>query len=256
MRLTGTNKNFGVALRYCYDRFGQVETKDAAGCTSFGPAVGWVYGNGRTLSRSHDLDYRAQTIQDNASGGLSLHCGYDAAGQLTELKDGLQSAFLARYDYDNLGRLTVLRDGPTATAIETYTYDATGHRTSLLHGVTTTNLTYPSTSHRLTSVGGQARTYDGAGNTVSIDGGAKEYDYTDLDRLTQVRQGGTVMRSYQYNALGERVKATHPVTSASTHTTTSRVNGWATTTTTVSRCSKRSGWTAYRWVCWWAPMRP
>ncbi len=26
-RLTGTNRIFGAALRYCYDRFGQVETK-------------------------------------------------------------------------------------------------------------------------------------------------------------------------------------------------------------------------------------
>ncbi|MEG3790981.1 DUF6531 domain-containing protein, partial [Lysobacter sp. CCNWLW3] len=106
-RLTGINKNFGAALRYCYDRFGQVETKmqivggrffmvnysytaagdlktvnypdgavvdyvrnaqgritevgvtpnggsrtvllNQAGYAPFGPATGWVYGNGRTL---------------------------------------------------------------------------------------------------------------------------------------------------------------------------------------------------------------
>ncbi|KRA76502.1 hypothetical protein ASD78_02355 [Lysobacter sp. Root667] len=66
------------------------------------------------------MDYRAQTIQDNASGGLSLHYGYDAAGQRTELKGGLQSAFLSRYDYDNLGCLTILRDD-SGIPIETYT---------------------------------------------------------------------------------------------------------------------------------------
>ncbi|MEG3791245.1 RHS repeat-associated core domain-containing protein [Lysobacter sp. CCNWLW3] len=192
----------------------------------FGPARGWNYGNGRSLLRDHDLDYRPKTILDGASGGLSLHYGYDAAGQLTELKDGLQSAFLARYDYDNLGRLTILRDGPSSTPIETYAYDATGNRTSLVHGVTTTSFTYPGNSHRLASVGGQARTYDGAGNTVSIDGGAKEYDYTDLDRLTQVRQGSTVLRSYQYNALGERVQSTHPATGASTHAVYDESGQW------------------------------
>ncbi|WP_235567553.1 RHS repeat domain-containing protein, partial [Lysobacter sp. Root76] len=85
-----------------------------------------------------------------------MHYGYDAAGQLTELKDGLQSAFLSRYDYDNLGRLTILRDS-SGIPIETYTYDATGNRTSLLHGGITTAFTYPGSSHRLSSAGGIAR---------------------------------------------------------------------------------------------------
>ena len=127
----------------------------------FGLAVGWVYGNGRTLSRQHDLDYRPATIQDNASGGPSLHYGYDAAGQLTELQDGLQSAFLARYDYDNLGRLTILRDGPSGTPIETYTYDATGNRTSLLHGGVTTNIA-------VTYLGGYNARYQISGSALHV----------------------------------------------------------------------------------------
>ncbi|KQZ59136.1 hypothetical protein ASD53_06035 [Lysobacter sp. Root559] len=268
-RLTGTNRTFGAAQRYCYDRFGQVETKmqivggrffmvnyaytaagdlksinypdgavvdyvrnavgritevgvtpnggsrvvllNQAGYAPFGPAVGWTYGNGRALSRSHDLDYRAQTIQDNASGGLSLYYGYDAAGQLTQLKDGLQSATLSGYDYDNLGRLTILRDG-SGIPIETYTYDATGNRTSLLHGGITTAFTYPSTSHRLSSAGGVARTYDGVGNTTSIGGAGNQLHYGEDDRLRAVQQGSTIVRSYTYNALGERVASSIPGT--------------------------------------------
>lgn len=267
-RMTGTNKNFGAAMRYCYDRFGQVETKmqivggrffmvdytytaagdvksisypdgavvdyvrnaqgritevgvtpnggsrtvllNQAGYAPFGPAVGWVYGNGRTLARQHDLDYRPATIQDNASGGLSLHYGYDAAGQLSELKDGLQSAFLARYDYDNLGRLTILRDGLSSIPIETYTYDATGNRTSLLHGGITTNFAYPGSNHRLSSVGSVARSYDGVGNTTAIGGALKQFNYAEDDRMNSVSQNGTMLRSYAYNALGERVLSTIP----------------------------------------------
>ena len=181
-----------------------------AGYAPFGPATGWVYGNGRTLSRSHTRNYQAETIQDNASGGLSLHYGYDAAGQLTELKDGLQSAFLARYDYDNLGRLTILRDGPSSTPIETYTYDATGNRTSLLHGGITTSFTYPGSNHRLSSAGGIARSYDGVGNTTAIGGTAKQFNYGEDDRMNSVSQNGTMLRSYAYNALGERVLSTIP----------------------------------------------
>ncbi|WP_161786079.1 DUF6531 domain-containing protein [Lysobacter antibioticus] len=64
----------------------------------FGPIAGWAYGNGRSLARTYDQDYRAKTILDSAAGGLSLAYGYNEVGELTELKDGLQSAFLAKYD--------------------------------------------------------------------------------------------------------------------------------------------------------------
>ncbi|WP_231118116.1 RHS repeat-associated core domain-containing protein [Lysobacter silvisoli] len=156
------------------------------------------------------MDYRPSTVYDSATGGLSLHYGYDTAGQLTQLKDGAQSAFLARYDYDNLGRLTVLRDGPSNTPIETYGYDATGNRTSLLHSGVTTSFTYPSTSHRLSSAGGVARTYDGVGNTLTIGGTTKQFNYGEDDRMRSLQVGGTVVRGYAYNALGERVLSTVP----------------------------------------------
>ena len=175
-----------------------------------GPGPGLGLRQRPSLARSHDLDYRPSTVYDSATGGLSLHYGYDAAGQLTQLKDGLQSAFLARYDYDNLGRLTVLRDGPSNTPIETYDYDATGNRTSLLHSGVTTSFTYPSTSHRLSSAGGVARTYDGVGNTLTIGGTAKQFNYGEDDRMRSLQVGGTVVRGYAYNALGERVLSTVP----------------------------------------------
>ncbi|WP_186442640.1 RHS repeat-associated core domain-containing protein [Lysobacter antibioticus] len=177
------------------------------GYLPFGPATGWTYGNGRSLSRTYDLDYRAKTIFDPAAGGLSLGYGYNEVGELTELKDGLQSAFLAKYDYDALGRLKITRDGPTGTPLETYGYDATGNRTSLLRAGTTTTYTYPATSHRLTDVGGIARGYDAVGNTTSIGGAAKEFVYNANDRMSQVKLGGVVARSYRYNAKGERVAA-------------------------------------------------
>ncbi|MEI2456388.1 RHS repeat-associated core domain-containing protein [Lysobacter firmicutimachus] len=179
------------------------------GYLPFGPATGWTYGNGRSLSRTYDLDYRAKTVFDPAAGGLSLAYGYNEAGELTELKDGLQSAFLAKYDYDALGRLKITRDGPTGTPLETYGYDATGNRTSLLRAGTTTTYSYPATSHRLSDVGGIARGYDAVGNTTSIGGAAKEFVYNANDRMSQVKLGGVVARSYRYNAIGERVAATN-----------------------------------------------
>lgn len=171
-----------------------------------GPVSGWTYGNGRTLSRTYDLDYRAKTVQDSASGGLSLGYGYNTVGELTELKDGLLSTSQAKYDYDTLGRLTFTRDG-SSNPLETYTYDETGNRKSLLHGGITDTYVYPATSHRLSSVGGVARGYDAVGSTVSIGGTAKEFVYDANDRLSQFKQAGVVKASYRYNAIGERVAA-------------------------------------------------
>jgi RHS repeat-associated protein len=171
----------------------------------FGPVAGWTYGNGRSLARTYDQDYRAKTILDSAAGGLSLSYDYNEVGEMTQLKDGLQSAALAQYDYDTLGRLKVTRDGPTGTPLETYGYDATGNRTSLLHAGITTGYSYPSTSHRLSNVGGVSRSFDAAGNTTSIGGTAREFVYNANDRMSQVKQAGVVKASYRYNAKGERV---------------------------------------------------
>ncbi|MGJ7903156.1 RHS repeat-associated core domain-containing protein [Lysobacter sp. 1R34A] len=182
----------------------------------FGPATGWTYGNGRNLARTYDQDYRAKTILDSATGGLSLAYGYNEVGELTELKDGLQSAFLAKYDYDTLGRLKITRDGPTGTPLETYGYDATGNRSSLLHGGITTNYTYPTTSHRLSNVGGVSRGFDAVGNTTSIGGTAREFVYNANDRMSQVKQAGVVKASCRYNARGERVSRADNATGAIT----------------------------------------
>ncbi|ALN60824.1 Rhs family protein [Lysobacter enzymogenes] len=176
----------------------------------FGPVTSWTYGNGRTLTRTYDLDYRPKTVFDAASGGLSLGYGYNSAGELTELKDGLQSASLAGYEYDTLGRLTKTLDG--VTPLETYTYDKTGNRKSLLRGGITDTYVYPAASHRLSSVAGVARGYDTSGNTTSIGAAAKEFVYNANDRLSQFKQAGVTKASYRYNANGERVATTGATT--------------------------------------------
>ena len=191
----------------------------------FGPVNGWAYGNGRTLSRSYDLDYRAKTVFDAGNGGLSLSYGYNTVGDLTELKDGLQSTVQAKYDYDTLGRLTFTRDG-TSNPVETYTYDKTGNRKSLLHGGITDTYTYPGNSHRLTAAAGVARTYDAVGNTTSIGGTAREFVYDANDRLSQAKQNGIVKASYRYNALGERVSVANAAGTVETYTLYDESGNW------------------------------
>ena len=182
---------------------------NSASYKPFGPVAGWIYGNGRSLQRTYDQDYRAKSILDAAAGGLSLYYGYNEIGELTEIKDGLQSESLAKYDYDALGRLKITRDGTTGIPLETYGYDATGNRTSLLHNGITTNYGYSTDSHRLSGVGSVSRGYDAVGNTTSIGGGAKEFLYNANDRMSGVKQAGVVKAGYRYNAKGERVVVTN-----------------------------------------------
>ena len=168
----------------------------------FGPIAGWVYGNGRVMQRNVDLDYRPTSIQ-GGPGGLDLTYGHDAVGNLTSLSSGSPPPL--EYGYDTLGRLTESRDGPTQAIIDQYTYDKTGNRTSFTDSLGTKAYAYPSTSHRLSSVGSESRTYDAVGNTLSI-GTTREFDFNDAGRMSQVRNGGVVAMEYAYNGRGEQVR--------------------------------------------------
>ncbi|WP_308410912.1 RHS repeat-associated core domain-containing protein, partial [Xanthomonas citri] len=172
----------------------------------FGPAAGWTYGNGRTLARQYDLDYRPQAIQDTRPGGLDVGFGFDPAGNLTALTPAGNTTPEISLGYDALGRLTALKDGRTGTLIDGYSYDATGNRLSAKVGTATQAYTYPADSHRLSAVAGVARTYDATGNTTAIGGTARQYTYDTTGRMTQARRAGAVTMNYRYNGKGEQIR--------------------------------------------------
>ena len=102
------------------------------------------------------------------------------------------------YTYDNSNELTnVDKNG---TQVESYTYDLNGNRTGTGYSTTVMNET-------LTSPGVITYTYDKAGNMISADSGATftTYTYDYRNRLTEVTQGGTVIATYIYNALDQRI---------------------------------------------------
>jgi len=181
----------------------------AASYYPFGPAAEWVFGNGRVFKRSLNQNYQPGFIEDLSPGGLSLGYEFDPIGNLVTLRDGDQSEPpLRRYGYDPLNRLTEARDGVSDALLEGYGYDATGNRLSATNGGVTTGYTIAGTSHRLTEVGGVARSYDNAGNATAI-GTAREFVYNDVGRMSQVRQSGAVAMTYAYNGKGEQVRRSH-----------------------------------------------
>ncbi|WP_190276429.1 RHS repeat-associated core domain-containing protein [Xanthomonas citri] len=179
---------------------------DNASYYPFGPAAGWTYGNGRTLARQYDLDYRPQAIQDTRPGGLDVGFGFDPAGNLTALTPAGNPTPEIGLGYDALGRLTGLTDGVTGTVIDGYSYDATGNRLSAKVGTTTQVYSYPTDSHRLSAVAGVARTYDATGNTIAIGGTVRQYTYDTSGRMAQARRAGAVTMNYRYNGKGEQVR--------------------------------------------------
>ncbi|WP_234712406.1 RHS repeat domain-containing protein, partial [Xanthomonas citri] len=170
------------------------------------PAAGWTYGNGRTLARRYDLDYRPQAIQDTRLGGLDVGFGFDPAGNLTALTPAGNPTPEIGLGYDALGRLTGLKDGRTGTLIDGYSFDATGNRLSAKVGTATQIYSYPTNSHRLSAVAGVARTYDANGNTTAIGGTARQYTYDTTGRMNQARRAGAVTMNYRYNGRGEQVR--------------------------------------------------
>ncbi|MBD8698183.1 RHS repeat protein, partial [Stenotrophomonas sp. CFBP 13718] len=172
------------------------------GHAPFGPITGWTYGNERRLNRPHDQDYRVSSVSDASTGGLKLGFGYDAVGALTQLRAGASGSVLATYSYDGMGRLLQAAD-VAGMPTHTYGWDATGNRSQAGSNAGTLAYHYPATSHRLTGVGGLARTYDAAGNTTQMNG--LTYAYNSAGRLGQVKQGSTSLGIYRYNHRGERV---------------------------------------------------
>lgn len=180
------------------------------GYLPFGPSTGWRYGNGRTMVRNFDQDYRPIGIADS-KGDLKIGLGYDPVGDLVDLASGDQQAKL---QYDALGRLTHFRDALSGVTIDQYNYDATGDRVSFTNATGTAAYAYPADSHRLLSVAYVPRSYDEMGNTTSIGHNSLKFIYDDGGRMVEVRGEAITPLYYKYNGIGEQTSRATGVVSA------------------------------------------
>ncbi|CAG0995088.1 partial tRNA nuclease WapA, partial [Gammaproteobacteria bacterium] len=182
---------------------------DAIRHLPFGPAKSLAYGNGLTLKRQHDLDYRrtAQDVGPEQAPAQSLAYAYDPAGRLQSAADLAAPARSEAYGYDALDRLLTAQGGYGSLA---YTYDATGSRTADYRDGAETLYGYDLASQRLQSLAGaktDALAHDANGNVTQA--GGLEFLYAPDQRLAAVRQDGNETAHYSYDAFGRRVgKAT------------------------------------------------
>jgi RHS repeat-associated protein len=157
-----------------------------------------IGGSGTAVNTTYQYDAgdRQTTITDYVSGGSALATyvyTYDQANRVTSEKDAEGTA---SFTYDNSNELT----GVTGSRTESYTYDLNGNRTGTGYSTTVMNEIH-------TSPGLITYSYDNAGNTISANSGGTftTYTYDYHNRLTGVKQGGTVIATYTYDALDRRI---------------------------------------------------
>jgi len=163
----------------------------------FGGVTGLTYGNGLTLTNTHNTAY--QLTNRSIGSMLNDSYTYDAAGNITV--KGSTS-----YSYDALYRLT----GENS---DTYSYDAIANRLSDYVGGSTTSYSYPSTSSRLSSIGANSVTTDVSGNITADN--QRSYTIDAAGHVAAVSISGSTVGSYIYNANNQRTSKT--ASSVTTH---------------------------------------
>ncbi|MFC5435995.1 RHS repeat-associated core domain-containing protein [Rhodanobacter umsongensis] len=170
----------------------------------FGPISSYKLGNGQTVTRIYDANYR---VTDLTSPALNLHFARDAMGNIIALGNAPSAnPATETYSYDPLNRLNGISDA--GTALESYTYNPTGDRLSkTAPGLATGAYLYTTGTHQLASVGNAPRANDANGNTTGsvIGGETFGFGYNGRNRLTVAQRNGQTVGTYTYNALGQRI---------------------------------------------------
>ena len=215
----------GEDIEYSYNALGQLKAiKDSLGLTKI----------------DRDLLGRERNITDHK--GRSILCDYDDAGSRTGVR--YANGKNVRYIYDDRGLLTDIEvtgiDGAApkmnlehsltpepapasvkATTTVSLSYDAYGRIASKVVGTAETAYTYDKCGYLASLVNKKNGTvldsyeysYDQAGNLVASSQkregmpeatGSYEYGYDEIGRLNRVVKDGSPLRSYTYDAFGNR----------------------------------------------------
>jgi RHS repeat-associated protein len=171
----------------------------------FGPLAGLTFGNGLVLTQGYDQDYQLTGI-GAANGGTTIQYltnGFDPAGNITSITDGVTSGRSQTVTYDNLNRVL------TASGIygsQTYAYDGVGNRQSLAAGSTST-YTYASAANQVASITNMVPPATATGTYLynafrqrvqKVSGGVTtQFVYDQAGHLLEEANGsGTVQREY------------------------------------------------------------
>ncbi|CBA16592.1 RHS repeat-associated core domain-containing protein [Xanthomonas albilineans] len=211
-RLMVLSDSLSGTLNWSYDGFDQVTQAN-------GPQGSIVYGYdavGRRTSMQAATQTKVNYAYDDgdrltgiAQGSDTVSFAYDNANRLSSktLPNQVQTVYV----YNDANQVTGLawgKAGQAALGSLGYGYDSRGqlvaqtgsHAPQALPPASTNN-TFDD-NNRQTQANGNARSYDADGHLLSD--GTRTYTWDDRDHLSQITQGGTVIASYSYDALGRR----------------------------------------------------
>jgi len=185
----------------------------------FGPLDSLSFGNGLTLTKDYDLDYR---ITDNIlqrSDGQALKdkfYSYYLTDNISAVVENAGNIESQLFSYDAVDRLTSASGEYGNYA---YGYDAVGNRESIQRNSNTHSYSYYSGSHRLKEIklGStviRSFSYDAAGNLTDDIRGTEHFklSYNSEGRPSTLERhlNGSLTNttSYKYNPLGQRIMMT------------------------------------------------
>lgn len=176
--------------------------------TAPGGITSWEWGFGDGVTSTLWSPTHTYTLYGTYLVSLTVQSGAQADrewAQVTVLNTPPPTTTVTSYTYDGLYRLT--RAAYSSGESLEYEYDAVGNRrayTRTLGAQMVTRYTYDA-ANRLTSVDGQAYTWDANGNLLND--GSKDYVYDQANRLTNINANG-LSWSATYNGDSVRLKHT------------------------------------------------
>ena len=185
------------------DRFGRVVDQNwliIGGATTDRFQYGYDR-DGNVLYKNNLLDSTfSELYHANSSTSGDNNTAYDNLNRLTGFRRGTLSASM-----NNSGGLdTVTTLNSNANSSQTWTLDAVGNQTNVTtDGTAKTNTV--NSQNELTGFGSSTLAFDNDGNTTTDDQG-HTLIYDAWNKLVQVKNGGTTLATYAYDATGNRIK--------------------------------------------------
>jgi RHS repeat-associated protein len=176
----------------------------------FGPVKSLDYGNGLSMSRSYDADYRLAA--ETAGNVFMQSYQYDQAGNVISQGDGTGAAKQESYGYDELDRLASALGTNLGYQSHNYGYDAVGNRTSLDADTEHKVYQYDLSNQQLQNVtsGSSSIQYqsNSQGNILQI--GSRSLHYAPDQRLSDITASVNGAGLYVYDAFGRRIRKISP----------------------------------------------
>lgn len=164
-----------------------------------GQKTSQTYANSITTHYEYNENCWLSRIADDAKI-LDFSMAYDALGNITQRKDGIDETQTENYGYDAISQLVSFKRGSAVD--KTYQFDLLGNRVKTVENGITTNYTANNVNAYTSITGGLSFTpkYDGNGNLLNDDKHTFSYDLN--SRMVSANNESV---TFKYDALGRRI---------------------------------------------------